>query len=213
MTTKATADFANLTVEDAYVALTTSTNGLTEDEAKRRIYDLGYNELSEKRKNPITDFLAQYWGPMPWLLELTMALSYIIGHYLEVVIVFGLLTTNAIIGFHHTRSSLKALELLKKRLAIKAKVLRNGEWVVKGAREIVPGDIIQVGLGDLIPADGKIVAGEVSVDQSALTGESLPVTAHQSGILYSSSIVKRGEARALYSTLEPTRTSVRLLNW
>ncbi|MGD0422406.1 MAG: plasma-membrane proton-efflux P-type ATPase [Candidatus Bathyarchaeia archaeon] len=197
MTTKATADFANLTIEDAYRVLTTSTTGLTEDEAKRRINELGYNELSEKRKNPFIDFLERYWGPMPWLLELTMVLSYIIGHYLEVVIVFALLTTNAIIGFHHTRSSLKALELLKKRLAIKAKVIRNGEWVVKDARDVVPGDIIQVGLGDLIPADGKIVAGEVSVDQSALTGESLPVTARQSGILYSSSIVKRGEAKAV----------------
>jgi H+-transporting ATPase len=197
MTTKATADFADLLIEDAYSALSTSTNGLSENEAKRRINESGYNELSEKRKNPFVDFLTRYWGPMPWLLELTMALSYIIGHYLEVVIVFGLLTTNAIIGFHHTRSSLKALELLKRRLAIKAKILRNGEWVVKDAREIVPGDIIQVGLGDLLPADGKIVAGEVSVDQSALTGESLPVTAHQSGILYSSTIVKRGEAKAL----------------
>ena len=197
MITKATADFADLPIEDAYSALSTSTNGLSENEAKRRINESGYNELFEKRKNPFVDFMTRYWGPMPWLLELTMALSYIIGHYLEVVIVFGLLTLNAIIGFHHTRSSLKALELLKKRLAIKAKILRNGEWVVKDAREIVPGDIVQVGLGDLIPADGKIVAGEVSVDQSALTGESLPVTAHQSGILYSSTIVKRGEAKAL----------------
>jgi H+-transporting ATPase len=197
MTTKVTADFADLPIEDAYSALSTSTNGLSENEAKRRINESGYNELSEKRKNPFVDFLTRYWGPMPWLLELTMALSYIIGHYLEVVIVFGLLTTNAIIGFHHTRSSLKALELLKKRLAIKAKILRNGEWVVRDAREIVLGDIIQVGLGDLVPADAKIVAGEVSVDQSALTGESLPVTAHQSGILYSSTIVKRGEAKAL----------------
>ena len=197
MTTKATADFANVPIEDAYTGLTASTNGLTEDDVRRRINELGYNELSEKRRNSFADFLSRYWGPMPWLLELTMVLSYVIGHYLEVAIVFGLLTTNAIIGFHHTRSSLRALELLKKRLAIKAKVLRNGEWVVRDAREIVPGDIIQVGLGDLVPADGKIVAGEVSVDQSALTGESLPVTAHQSGILYSSSIVKRGEAKVL----------------
>jgi len=197
ITTKATADFTDLPIEDAYSALSSSTNGLTENEAKRRINESGYNELSEKRKNPFIDFLARYWGPMPWLLELTMALSYVIGHYLEVGIVFGLLTLNAVIGFHHTRSSLKALELLKRRLAVKAKILRNGEWVVKDAREIVAGDIIQVGLGDLVPADAKIVAGEVSVDQSALTGESLPVTIHQSGILYSSTIVKRGEAKAL----------------
>jgi H+-transporting ATPase len=197
MTTRATADFADLPIADAYSALSTSTNGLSEDEAKRRISESGYNELLEKRKNPFVDFLARYWGPMPWLLELTMVLSYVIGHYLEVGIVFVLLTLNAFIGFHHARSSLKALELLKKRLAIKAKILRNGEWIVKDAREIVPGDIIQVGLGDLVPADSKIVAGEVSVDQSALTGESLPVTAHQFGILFSSSIIKRGEAKAL----------------
>ena len=197
MTTRTTADFADVTIEDAYSTLSASANGLSEDEAKRRINESGYNELSEKQKNPFIDFLGRYWGPMPWLLELTMALSYIIGHYLEAVIVFCLLTLNAIIGSHHTRSSQKALELLKRRLAIKAKILRNGEWVVKDAREIAPGDIIQVGLGDLVPADAKIVAGEASVDQSALTGESLPVTAHQSGILYSSSMIKRGEAKAL----------------
>jgi len=197
MTTKATADFVDLPIENVYSALSASANGLSDDAVKRRINESGYNEISEKRKNPFVDFLGRYWGPMPWLLELTMALSYIIGHYLEVGVVFGLLTLNAIIGFHHARSSLKALELLKKRLAVKAKILRNGEWTVKDAREIVPGDIIQVGLGDLVPADAKIVAGEVSVDQSALTGESLPVTTHQSGILYSSSIIKRGEAKAL----------------
>ena len=197
MKSRTTADFVDVKIGDAYSALGSSTNGLSENEAKRRINVSGYNELPEKRKNPFIDFLKRYWGPMPWLLELTMALSYIIGHYLEAVIVFVLLTTNAIIGFHHTRSSLKALELLKRRLAIKAKILRNGEWITKDAREIVPGDIIQVGLGDLVPADAKVVGGEASVDQSSLTGESLPVTAHESGILYSSSIIKRGEAKAL----------------
>jgi len=134
---------------------------------------------------------------MPWLLESTIVLSYVIGHDLEAVIVFALLTMNAVIGSHHARRSFQALELLKKRLAVKAKVLRNSEWTVRDAREIVPGDTIQLGLGDLIPADAKILAGELSVDQSALTGESLPVTARQSGILYSSSIVKRGAAKAL----------------
>jgi H+-transporting ATPase len=203
MKTKRTADFADIPLSDAYAALSASINGLTEDEAKRRVNELGYNELTEKRKNPVLDFLTRYWGPMPWLLEFTIVLSYLIGHYLEMAIVFGLLTTNAVIGFHHTRSSQRALELLKKRLAIKAKVLRSGEWTVRDAREIVPGDIIRVGLGDLVPADSKIAAGEVSVDQSALTGESLPVTASQSGIIYSSSIIKRGEARALVLNTGP----------
>jgi len=197
MTGRATADFGNVPVDDAYRDLNASTDGLTEDEARRRISEFGYNELAEKRRNPFLDFLSRYWGPMPWLLELTIVLSYIIGHYFEAVIVFALLTINAVIGFQHTRSSLKALELLKSRLAVKAKVLRNGMWVVRDASEIVPGDTVQVGLGDLVPADAKITAGEVSVDQSALTGESLPVATRQSGILYSSSIVERGEAKAL----------------
>ncbi len=197
MEVKATSKFVKLPLEDAFKALETSPSGLTESEAKTRIKKLGYNEVLEKERHPLIDFLSRYWGPMPWLLELTIALSYIIGHYLEVAIIFGLLTTNAIIGFHHTQSSHKALDLLKKRLAIRAKVLRDGEWVIKDAREIVPGDAMAVGLGDLVPADAKITSGEVSIDQSSLTGESLPVTVQESGIVYSSSIVRRGQARAL----------------
>jgi H+-transporting ATPase len=152
----------------------------------------------EKERSPIVEFLSRYWGPMPWLLELAMVLSYILGHYLEVAIIFGLLSLNAIIGFLQTRSSQRALELLKERLAVSARVLRDGEWITKEAREIVPGDIITLGLGDLVPADAKIVSSnEISVDQSALTGESLPISMRQSGIVYSGSIVRRGEAKAV----------------
>jgi H+-transporting ATPase len=201
--TKPTASFAETSLDDAYVALAASMTGLTENEAERRVRELGLNELPERRRNPLLDFLARYWGPMPWLLELTIMLSYATGRYLEAVIVFALLTINAVIAFQHTRSSTKALELLKGRLAIKAKVLRNGEWILSDSKQIVPGDIIQVGLGDLVPADAKIVAGEVSVDQSALTGESLPVATRQSGIIYSSSIIKRGEAKALVLNTGP----------
>ena len=203
MATRATGDFAKLPIDDTYRLLNTSIDGLSEEEARRRIDRLGYNEIVEKRKSPILDFLTRYWGPMPWLLEFTMLLSYVIGHYLEVIIVFALLTLNAIIGFYHTRNSVKALELLKKRLAIKAKVLRNGDWVLRDAREIVPGDIIEIGLGDLVPADAKIGDGDVSSDQSGLTGESLPITARHSEIIYSSSIVKRGEAKALVLNTGP----------
>jgi H+-transporting ATPase len=198
MELKKTLEYKEFSVEETIRLLETSTNGLTESEAKERIERFGYNEVVEKEKNPILEFLSRYWGPMPWLLEFTMGLSYISGHYLELAIIFLLLTINATIGFLHARSSRKTLELLKKKLAVKAKVLRDGEWAVKDAREIVPGDIIAIGLGDLVPADAKIVSDdEVSVDQSALTGESLPVSAHKSEIVYSSSIVKRGEARCV----------------
>jgi len=198
MELKKTSEYKEFPVEETIRLLKTSTNGLAESESKERIERFGYNEVVEKEKNPILEFLSRYWGPMPWLLEFTMGLSYISCHYLELAIIFLLLTINATIGFWHARSSRKALELLKKRLAVKAKVLRDGEWVVKDVRGIVPGDIIAIGLGDLVPADAKIVSDdEVSVDQSALTGESLPVSAHKSEIVYSSSIVKRGEARCV----------------
>jgi H+-transporting ATPase len=193
-----TSEYERLSVEETSRVLDTSPTGLTEPEAGKRREAFGRNELKEKERNAILEFLGRYWGPMPWLLELAMALAYVLGHYLEVAIIFGLLTTNATIGSLHTRGSLKALELLKQRLAVRAKVLRDGGLVVRDARELVPGDIIVIGLGDLVPADAKIVNhGEVSIDQSALTGESLPVTVHESGIVYSSSIVKRGEARCV----------------
>jgi len=193
-----TSEYQEASIEETIRLLETSPNGLTQSEAQERIGRFGRNEVVDKEKNPVLDFLSRYSGPMPWLLELAMALSYILGHYLELVIIFALLTINAIIGFLHTRSSRKALDLLKRRLAVKARVLRDGQWVVRDATELVPGDIVGVGLGDLAPADAKLLGdGEVSVDQSALTGESLPVTVRESGIVYSSSIMKRGEARCI----------------
>lgn len=126
-----------------------------------------------------------------------MVLSFILRHHLEGIIIFVLLTVNAVIGHMHSRGSQKAVELLKKKLAIQAKVLRDGKWITKEAREIVPGDIIAVRLGDIIPPDAKIISGELSVDQSALTGESLPIRAKQSDIIYSGSVVRQGEARCL----------------
>ena len=126
-----------------------------------------------------------------------MGLSFILGHYLEGIIIFALLTLNAVIGHKHSSSSQRTVELLKKKLAVRAKVLRDGTWVMKEAREIVPGDIIAVKLGDIIPADAVIADGELSVDQSALTGESLPAGAHKSDIIYSGSVVRQGEARCV----------------
>jgi H+-transporting ATPase len=193
-----TSEYGQVSVQETIELLESSTNGLAESEARNRIDRYGRNEVVEKEKNPVVEFLSRYWGPMPWLLELAMALSYISGHFVELAIVFGLLTINAVIGFAHTRSSRRALDLLKRRLAVRARVLRNGEWTLHDAKDLVPGDIIGIGLGDLVPADAKIIGdGEVLVDQSALTGESLPVTVRESGVIYSSSIVRRGQARCV----------------
>ena len=194
---KATDEFRKLSIVEATGLLHSSTAGLTDAEARARIEKFGYNELKKKTRNPILDFVSRLWGPVPWLLELTIALSVVIGHYPEAAIILALLLLNAAIGFHRSSNSQKALQLLKKRLALKAKILRDGRWVVRDSKEIVPGDIISIGLGDLIPADAKIIQGTLSVDQSALTGESLPVGVGEAGILYSSSLVQRGQAIAL----------------
>lgn len=194
---KSTSEYNNISLEDTIKFLETSADGLTTDEAEGRIEKFGYNEIAEAKKNAILQFLKRYWGPMPWLLEFSIVLTLILKHYTESGIIFALLTINAVIGYVQSRNSQKAVEMLKKKLKIKAKVLRDGRWVLKEAKYIVPGDIINVKLGDLIPADVTILIGEVSVDQSALTGESLPKDMHESDIIYSSSIVKRGEAKCV----------------
>jgi H+-transporting ATPase len=195
VTTRRTSDFEGLSGEELLQRLETSEKGLTQSEATKRTALFGYNEIAEVKQHPLLDFLLRYWGPMPWLLELAMFLSFLLGHHLEGIIIFFLLTMNAVIGHLHSRSSQEALELLKKKLAVRAKVLRDGTWLVREAREIVPGDILAVKLGDIVPADAVIVHGELSVDQSALTGESLPKSARQSDIIYSGSVIRQGEAR------------------
>ncbi len=195
VTLRSTSYYKGLSGEALLQRLETSGDGLTQSEAAKRLALFGYNEIAEVKRHPFLDFLLRYWGPMPWLLELAMGLSFLLGHYLEGIIIFLLLTMNAVIGHRHSRSSQEALELLKKKLAVRAKVLRDGTWLVKEAREIVPGDILAVKLGDIAPADAVIVHGELSVDQSALTGESLPVSAHQADIIYSGSVIRQGEAR------------------
>jgi H+-transporting ATPase len=194
---KNTAEYKELSIEETLKILEATTDGLTDREAEKRNAIFGFNEVVEKKKNPIVNFLSRYWGPMPWLLEAAIILAYILKRYLEAGIIFFLLTINAIIGFLEAGGSQRALEALKKRLAVKARVRREGNWLVTDARELVPGDIISVGLGDIVPADAKIIDGEIAVDQSALTGESLPVNLGPSDITFSGSIVKRANASGI----------------
>jgi H+-transporting ATPase len=194
---KNTSEYKAISNEEALRALETSMDGLKESEVQRRLQIFGFNEVTEKRSNPVFAFLARYWGPMPWLLELAIVLSVVLKHYLEAGIIFALLTINTVIGQVQSRGSQRALEVLKKRLAINARVLRENKWLSKAAREIVPGDIISLGLGDIVPADAKLISGDLSIDQSILTGESLPVDIQGSAIIYSASVVRRGEAKCV----------------
>ncbi len=192
---RSTSEYKKIPLKETLESLQTTANGLSGAEAAKRLALFGHNEITEKKKNPFLEFLLRYWGPMPWLLELAMGLSFVLHHTLEGIIIFVLLTVNAVIGHLHSRGSQKAIELLKKKLAIKAKALRDGKWGMQESRDLVPGDIISIGLGDIVPADAKIVSGGLSVDASALTGESLPVETHESDIIYSSAVVRRGTAR------------------
>jgi H+-transporting ATPase len=194
---KNTSEYKKISIEETFKFLETTPDGLTESEIRKRLDIFGYNEIAEKKKNPLLDFLLRYWGPMPWLLELAMALSFVLRHYLEGTIIFVLLTVNAVIGHMHSRGSERAVGLLKKKLAVRAKVLQDGQWMIKDAKEMVPGEIIAVRLGDIVPTDAKIISGELSIDESALTGESLPVRANHSAIIYSGSLVRQGEARCV----------------
>jgi H+-transporting ATPase len=189
--------FKTLSLEETLAKLNASVDGLTAAEASARLARLGLNAIEEKKAHPLAQFLSRYWGPMPWLLEIAILLAAFLGHVTESVIIFLLLSINAVIGFMHQRNASKALELLKKRLAVNARVLRDRNWQTIDATELVPGDIILVKLGDIVPADVKIVRGNLSVDESSLTGESLPAERSENSIVYSSSIARQGEATCL----------------
>jgi H+-transporting ATPase len=178
--------------------LSASKEGLSSSEAKRRLQRYGPNELPEKKANPVLKFLSYFWGPIPWMIEAAVGMSAIIQHWADFAIIFLLLALNAIVGFLQEHQAGNAIEMLKKRLSPTAKVLRDDKWQEKPARELVPGDIVRMRLGDIIPADVKFIEGEyLQVDQSALTGESLPVDKKIADVGYSGSIVRKGEINGL----------------
>ncbi len=192
-----TSDYRTISTGEVFEQLQSSADGLKEADATDRQKRFGYNEITEEKKNPFLEFIGRYWGPMPWLLELAMVLSFLLDRPVEGIIILILLTVNAVIGYIHSRNSQRAVELLKNKLAVQARVLRDGKLILKNAREVVPGDVILIKLGDIIPADAKILGDPISVDESSLTGESLPKEAHQADIVFSGAIVKRGETRCI----------------
>jgi H+-transporting ATPase len=186
------------TIEELYTTLSTSSKGLSDDEAQSRLAKFGPNVLEEKKVNPILKFLGYFWGPIPWMIEIAAILSAIVRHWDDLIIILILLLFNALVGFWQEYKAANALEALKKQLALKARVLRGGAWQEVPADQLVPGDVVRLRLGDIIPADVKLLEGDfLSVDQSALTGESLPVSKKAGDIAYSGSVAKQGEMVAL----------------
>jgi H+-transporting ATPase len=171
--------------------------GLSSEEVEKKLQQYGFNEIPEKKVNPIRKFLGYFWGPIPWMIETAAALSIVIQRWEDFGIIFTLLIVNAVVGFWQEHKADNAIELLKKRLAPKARVLRNNAWREIPAKELVPDDVVRVRLGDIVPADIKLMKGDyLLLDESALTGESLPAEKHVSDLAYSGSIVRQGEMDA-----------------
>jgi H+-transporting ATPase len=182
--------------------LGSSPYGLSQTEAVKRLAQYGPNEIEEDKPNVFLKILSYFWGPIPWMIEVAVILSGVVRHWPDFFIILVLLVANAAVGFFEERQAGNAIEALKAKLAVKARVKRDGKWVTPPARDLVPGDSIRLRLGDIVPADARLLDGdEVSVDQSALTGESLPATRKSGDAVFSGSIIRRGEIGALvYAT-------------
>jgi H+-transporting ATPase len=182
--------------------LESSADGLTQAEAQKRLTQYGPNEIEEKKSNELLKFLSYFWGPIPWMIEAAVILSAAARHWPDFGIILLLLLANALVGFWEEHQAGNAIAALKATLAIRARVKRDGKWLTPAARELVPGDVIRVRMGDIVPADARLLEGDpVEVDQSALTGESLPVIRESGEAVFSGSIVRQGEIGALvYAT-------------
>lgn len=185
-------------VDPTLARLRTSPTGLSTSEARLRLGRYGPNTLQEKTISPLRRFLHYFWGPIPWMIEVAAILSALVRHWPDLVIISLLLVFNAGVGFWQEFKATNALQALKHQLALKARVLRDGQWQEVVASQLVPGDIIRIRLGDIIPGDVQLLDGDdLSVDQSALTGESLPVSKKAGEAAYSGTVVRQGEMVAV----------------
>ncbi len=195
-------DLKTLPLSEVEKKLGALPDGLSQAEAQKRLTQYGPNEIEEKKTNPFLKFLTYFWGPIPWMIEAAVILSAVARHWPDFGIILLLLVANAVVGFWEEHQAGNAIEALKAKLAIKALVKRDGQWTTPAARELVPGDLIRVRLGDIVPADARLLAGDpIEVDQSVLTGESLPATRKSGEAVFSGSIIRQGEIDALvYAT-------------
>jgi H+-transporting ATPase len=195
-------DLRALSLPEVEKKLGSSPDGLTQAEAQKRLIQYGPNEIEEKKTNLFLKFLTYFWGPIPWMIEAAVILSAVARHWPDFGIILLLLLANATVGFWEERQAGNAIEALKAKLAVKARVLRDGKWINPASRELVPGDVIRLRLGDIVPADARLLDGDpVEVDQSALTGESLPTERKPGEAVFSGSIIRQGEIGAMvYAT-------------
>jgi H+-transporting ATPase len=191
-------DLKSIPMPALMAALGTSAEGLQGAEAAKRLAQYGPNEIVEKKVNPFLKFLGYFWGPIPWMIEGAVVLSAVVRHWPDFFIILTLLVANAVVGFWEENQAGNAIAALKAKLAVKTRVKRDGVWTTPSARDLVPGDIIRLRMGDIVPADARLLEGDsLEVDQSALTGESLPASRGPGEAVFSGSIVRQGEIEAV----------------
>ena len=197
-TTAKAPDIATASIPDTLATLHVNPDsGLTRAEVDTRRKENGYNEVAEKKRHPVLKFLSKFWGISAWMLELIMVLSAVLGNYSDLAVVGALLIVNAVLSFMQEQRAAGVVETLRKRLQVSARVRRDSSWQVIPARDLVPGDIVRVRPGDIIPADVKLLTGALRVDQSALTGESKDADKAPGEVLSSGSVVRRGEGNGV----------------
>lgn len=191
-------DIASASVPDTLSMLKVNPDvGLAQADVNDRRKEHGYNEVTEQHRNPLLKFLAKFWGISAWMLELIMVLSAVLGKYSDLVVVGALLVINAVLSFMQERRAAGVVETLRRRLQVNARVRRDSSWQVIPSRELVPGDIVRLRPGDIIPADVKLLIGVLPVDQSALTGESKDADKAPGDVLSPGSVLRRGEGNGV----------------
>ncbi|MGH2717424.1 MAG: HAD-IC family P-type ATPase, partial [Actinomycetota bacterium] len=168
--------------------------GLTSARAAELLETFGPNAVEERSVPAWKRLALRFWGPLPWMLEVTIALTLALSKDLQAAIITALLVVNGLLAFLQSSKADRALAALRQRLAVTARARRDGSWQRIPARELVPGDLVRIRTGDVVPADLNLVEGNVSVDQSTLTGESLPEEIEPGDPALASSLVQRGEA-------------------
>jgi len=171
--------------------------GLTSEEANSRLVQFGFNEIPEKHKNLYLAFLKKFWGLSAWMIEAIAILSLFLHKQSDFYVATGLLIVNAVIGFLQEKRAQNVIKMLQSKLEIQTRALRDGKWRDLPARELVPGDIVRLRMGDLVPADITVITGDISVDQSSLTGESKEISRKTGDEVFSASIVRQGEFQGL----------------
>lgn len=191
-------DLKSMAVSQVLERYSSSIDGISEVEAKRRLENYGFNEITEIKKGHLKKLFSYFWGPIPWMIEAALLLSLIIQHWEEFSIILLLLLINGAVGFWQEDRADNAIELLKEKLAFDAQVKRDDKWIKIPSKKVVPGDIVKIRLGDIVPADIKLLEGDyVTADESAITGESLPVDKLIGDICYSGSIIQKGQMKGV----------------